>query len=400
MTNILEKQSKEPVSGNFDISEEFTVESMGKNENEQTTSQNVNKLDCEDSSSELIVSQKDHDPDFFITPILNTIQSGSPEVPQSGSYTISENICFHLYQCYLHSKFCDIELRVPYVQDNSIKVHAIIVSRSPHLKKLIETDGPIIVMDVKDSNINQESLYICVGHLYTPHYNCITPSNVRYVLATAYHFELRDLCDFARDFIKNILNPYNVLVIGQWIENSIIYGEYSDEIKNYIFDYLAVNLPKELQVFPEKSIYQIMKDGIGDIDHSFPNSGYNKLVEIYALLPFNWFKRVVESDKFTCPTDLDRFQFARKVVNARAKRYASENRPMQYEAKAVNKADLVIINPLLRTSFFESVFHALHCTGSNSMCTTYDEEIFSFHFSEMARPTNFNNNMNLTSMSA
>ncbi|CAG8554865.1 10315_t:CDS:1 [Cetraspora pellucida] len=342
MTNISEnrsisvnKVSKERISENFDILNEFTVENMSTSENEQTTSQSINTLDCEEAfevGSALIVSQKDLDPGFFITPTLDAIQSDATEVPQAGPFTISENICFHLYQCYLHSKFCDIELRVPYVQDDSIKVHAIILSRSQYLKKLIETDGPVIVMDVNDPNMNQEALYICIGHLYTPHYNCVTPSNVRYVLATAYHFELKDLCDFARDFIKNILNPYNVLVIGQWIENSIIYGEYSDEIKHSIFDYLAVSLPTDLKVFPKKSIYQIMKDGIGDIDPSFPNSGYHKLVDIYALLPFNWFKRVVESDKFSCPTDIDRFHFARQVISARAKRYTSENRSKQYEA--------------------------------------------------------------------
>ncbi|CAG8715970.1 15641_t:CDS:1, partial [Dentiscutata heterogama] len=168
--------SKDPISENFDI-DEFAIENMSTNENEQTTSQSVNTMGCDDAievNSELIIPQKDHDPSFVITPTLNSIQIDAAEVP----FTISENICFHLYQCYLHSKFCDIELQVPYVQDNSIKVHAIILSRSQYLKKLIETDGPVIVMDVDDPNMNQEALYICIGHLYTPHYNCVNTGTI------------------------------------------------------------------------------------------------------------------------------------------------------------------------------------------------------------------------------
>ncbi|KII89002.1 hypothetical protein PLICRDRAFT_53498 [Plicaturopsis crispa FD-325 SS-3] len=262
--------------------------------------------------------------------------STSPEPTESASflngngYSISpyqmhnEEIVHHLYNAgFQTGNYSDTVL---HVLQNTYRLHAIILSRSPYLAHLMSTSPQqggqrvIYVHLEHEPAVTQDGFAIALGYLYSSaSLDLIRPDNSRAVLAAGCLLGgMNELCEYSYEVSRQSISPDN---IGEWLEfvdtlpNSSsdgsatpvpnvadsIFGTYAGRLRDDVFEFLVVTLPNTL----------LAKDSGADA------TGRDTLLQIFSAVPFGMFKSAVESPTFPIGSDQARFKFAKDAIQLR-----------------------------------------------------------------------------------
>jgi len=262
----------------------------------------------------------------------------------------NDTIVNHIYTAgFQHGNYADTHL---HILNRHYRLHAIILSRSPYLAHLINTSGSnsIHIPLEGEPLITEEGFAIALGYLYSSiSTSLVTPTNARSVLAAACLLGgMDDLCIAAyetckeRIALENIadwilflqlptspslssspaspMSPVSSLPGTPVIDDSVpgptsVLGPYAKRLRDDVFAFLVTTLPQTLQAFPstaQRSASAAAVDG---------ESGYDVLLRVYTLLPFDIFKHAVESPALPVGVggDQARFRFAKEAIAARKK---------------------------------------------------------------------------------
>lgn len=126
----------------------------------------------------------------------------------------------------------------------------------------------------------------------------VHPHNARAVLAAACLLGgMDELSEYSYKMCQHSLSAETIM---EWLdfaefvpgsedlmspETPTVFGPYGAKLREDVFNYLAVSLPTSLGAFNSAN-------GAADA------SGYDTLLHIYARLPFDFFKRALESTRF------------------------------------------------------------------------------------------------------
>lgn len=242
----------------------------------------------------------------------------------------NEEIIQHLYQAgFQTGHYSDTILNV---HQNSYRLHAIILSRSPLLAHLMSTTPPtsgqrvIYVQLDNEPEVTQEGFAIALGYLYSSiSISLVRPDNARGVLAAGCLLGgMEDLCEYTYDTCRQSIN---LDTINEWLafvdsipgsDGSLspeqtftsVFGQYARRLRDDVFHYLVATLPNILGVNPSV------------VSESGPpqgKAGRETLLQIFSLVPFDMFKAAVESPAFEIGSDHSRFKFAKDAIELRKK---------------------------------------------------------------------------------
>ncbi|TPX47444.1 hypothetical protein SeMB42_g03314 [Synchytrium endobioticum] len=227
-------------------------------------------------------------------------------------------ICTHLHQYgFLQGFFSDLTILVrvagansntqapnPNADTNTVsfKSHKILAIRSQMLAHLISqaelttpTSYPLeVTLPVIDSNLTYEGL-------------------------SAVHLHLQDLAATVTNLIKNDVSRTTVSRYCEFLATAD-YGPYSTEIREAVFTYLAKgSIGESFDCTNTPINYKNNSFKKTVIWPSRDTEAYIVLVRTFADLPFEWLKRVLESKDFEVPEDMDRYLFAKEVIQRRAR---------------------------------------------------------------------------------
>ncbi|KAJ3372798.1 hypothetical protein HDU91_001913 [Kappamyces sp. JEL0680] len=279
----------------------------------------------------------------------------------------SEVICSHLYQNgYLKGLYADLIVRMSYqgmgsnrmpvvltagdalkksqVDGIMFKLHRLMAIRSPVLAEMIhdveggDNDltllGKVIAADARyqptlsltlittDPYLTPRGLGVAFGHLYASYSSLLlqdqggpsesgesTPQEerallLRSVLSAAHLLQLPDLVAMCTEHIKTSIDLDSVVPMARFLSDTTSTLGLQD-LKDAVFTYLC------------KDFFQDLMVANGLVWGNDQGKGYQEAVRVFSLLPFDWLKGVVESVYFDVPSDMDRFQFAKTVVDLR-----------------------------------------------------------------------------------
>ncbi|KAG7452684.1 uncharacterized protein BT62DRAFT_998704 [Guyanagaster necrorhizus] len=272
-------------------------------------------------------------PDSFDDSNRSATSSAYPANGYSHSYqNHNEDIVNHLYNAgFQTGNYADTILQV---QQNSYRLHAIILSRSPFLAHLMSTSPQgggqrvIFVPLEQEPEVTQEGFAIALGYLYSSvSLSLIRPDNARAVLAAGCLLGgTDDLCQFAYETCRRAIN---VSTIGSWLEfvdtlppsspdgsstpdipPVTVFGHFAQRIRDDVFHFLVVTLPEVLEV-------QTTPDSVPPTPSGSGPSGREVLLQVFSRVPFEMFKAAVESPTFNIGSDQARFKFAKEAVEMR-----------------------------------------------------------------------------------
>lgn len=272
-------------------------------------------------------------PDSFDDSNRSATSSAYPANGYSHSYqNHNEEIVNHLYHAgFQTGNYADTILQV---QQNSYRLHAIILSRSPFLAHLMSTSPQgggqrvIFVPLEQEPEVTQEGFAIALGYLYSSvSLRLIRPDNARAVLAAGCLLGgMDDLCQFAYETCRQSIN---VNTIGSWLEfvdtlppsspdgsstpdipPVTVFGHFAQRIRDNVFHFLVVTLPEVLEVHATPDSVPSTPSGSGP-------SGREVLLQIFSRVPFEMFKAAVESPTFNIGSDQARFKFAKEAIEMR-----------------------------------------------------------------------------------
>jgi len=242
----------------------------------------------------------------------------------------NEGIVNHLYNAgFQTGNYSDTIL---HVHQNSYRLHAIILSRSPFLAHLMSTSPQsggqrsIYVHLEHEPEVTQEGFAIALGYLYSAvSLSLINPENARGVLAAGCLLGgMDDLCGYSYEACKRSIN---VDTIAEWLKfvdssstssdglsptdmhSTSVFGIYAQRLRDDIFNYLVVTLPNFLEVHSAASP--------AESGPSQDASGRDTLLRVFSLVPFDMFKSAVESPTFQIGSDQARFKFAKDAIELR-----------------------------------------------------------------------------------
>jgi hypothetical protein len=191
-----------------------------------------------------------------------------------------------------------------------------------------------ITLPVVDPNLTFEGLSIAFGHLYrsfaestlgnegssdelSSRYRAtlaaVTMLNARMgkmnfgqplnnmSMKQAFHLHLSDLATHTVNLIKLNISQATVHDYCIFLSQSE-YAPWSQEIRDAVFSYLAKGAVQE--AFEKTHVATPMTSPVWPAKDSGPHA---KLVRVFANLPFDWLKKVVESKSFEVPSDMERF---------------------------------------------------------------------------------------------
>jgi hypothetical protein len=242
----------------------------------------------------------------------------------------NEEIVNHLYMAgFQTGNYADTIL---HVHQNSYRLHAIILSRSPFLAHLMSTSPQsqsggqrIIYVHLEhEPEVTQEGFAIALGYLYSAvSLSLINPGNARGVLAAGCLLGgMDDLCAYSYETCKRTMNIDN---IAEWLKfmdvgsssnglsptempSTSVFGLYAQRLRDHIFNYLVVTLPSVLEVHPTSPVESASPQS---------SSGRDTLLRVFSLVPFDTFKNAVESPTFQIGSDQARFKFAKDAIDLR-----------------------------------------------------------------------------------
>ncbi|KAJ3338585.1 hypothetical protein HDU93_009362 [Gonapodya sp. JEL0774] len=288
--------------------------------------------------------------------------------------------------------FSDLVLRFqgPQVsQDTAFRLHRIVVAQSPYIAQVLSQNqyepAPLdIVAQVVDPHITQEGLHLALAHLYgsyslpllaAPHPDTRRRSALlRSALASACLLHLPDLASHAAELCKSDIHRDSVTDYCAFVTSDAArgYGPWARELRDSVTQYLCRDAAKEAK--------ERVGSSLGVWEEGTQGEAYRELVGVFAELPFDWLKRIVESRAFDCPLDMDRwaivgqndattslthhrirfsatghcllvsprrFNFAKEVVTARVRLHRArpneENVLLAFGGKAQGQANVAIV---------------------------------------------------------
>lgn len=240
----------------------------------------------------------------------------------------NEEIVHHLYHAgFQTGNYADTIL---HVHQNTYRLHAIVLSRSPLLAHLMSTSPQsgaqrvIYVQLEHEPEVTQEGFAIALGYLYSSvSLSLIRPDNARGVLAAGCLLGgMDELCGYAYDACRQSIS---VETINEWLEFidtipsspdgsltpelslTSVFGHFAQRLRDDVFHFLVVTLPNALEINSSES------------DPSQVHTGRDTLLRVFSLVPFDMFKSAVESRAFEIGSDQTRFKFAKDVIEMRRK---------------------------------------------------------------------------------
>jgi len=263
------------------------------------------------------------------------VEEGASESSQVNGYSPApyqlhnEEIVNHLYHAgFQTGNYADTVL---HVHQNSYRLHAIILSRSPFLAHLMSTSPQsggqraIYVHLEQEPEVTQEGFAIALGYLYSSvSLSLIRPENARAVLAAGCLLGgMDELCGYSYEACRQSIT---VDTIGGWVEfidatsdgsvgpnvpSTSVFGQYAQRLRDEVFNFLVVTLPSSLEIHQPSSPTPV------DSPSSHSASGRGLLLQIYSRIPFEMFKAAVESPIFQIGSDQARFKFAKEAIDIR-----------------------------------------------------------------------------------
>lgn len=257
---------------------------------------------------------------------------GAESAPSTSTYPINgyaqqafqnhnEEVVNHLYHAGFQSGlYADTIL---HVFNQTYRLHAIILSRSPYLAHLMSTIPPVngprtIFLNLEqETEVTAEGIAIVLGYLYSSiSVQLIAPHNARAVLAASCLLGGVDaLCAYAYEACRRSIT---VDSIGDWLKfletlptagdgsrtpelpPPSLFGIYARRLRDDIFHFLVVLLPELL-----------------GIQTATDDDGRKQLLKTYSVVPFDMFKAAIESPTLQIGTDQARFKFAKDAIELR-----------------------------------------------------------------------------------
>ena len=211
---------------------------------------------------------------------------------------INNSICSHLYLKGFHSGlYSDLTLRVPLLKVE-FKLHRIVCIQSKVLEKLCTVlNDPTVVLNSTDPNLTADGLAIALGHLYhfsNVNFNLDDKSQIlTSVFAAAHLLQLHDLMHKVFLAIKQDVSLENIAFYCNFVSTDY-YGNDSTHLRNFILAYLSKQI-----VLDSVERYGLVWGSHGQ--------GYKELVSLFAKLPWDCIKNVLESPNFEITNDMERF---------------------------------------------------------------------------------------------
>ncbi|TFY69277.1 hypothetical protein EVG20_g3225 [Dentipellis fragilis] len=252
-----------------------------------------------------------------------------PPVTLRSPYIIhNEEIVSNLYNMGFQSgNYADTIL---HVHQNSYRLHALILSRSPYLVHLMSTSPQtggqrVIYVDLeREPEVTQEGFAIALGYLYSSvSLSLLRPDNARGALAAACLLGgMEYLCEYAYDACRQSIR---LETIHGWLDFAgtipiestasselstlSIFGRYAQRLRDDVLQYLIVTLPSILELHAPSTSQRASQAPV--------QSGRDTLLDIFSRVPFDIFKTAIESPAFQIGTDQARFKFAKDAIDLR-----------------------------------------------------------------------------------
>ncbi|GAA5894663.1 hypothetical protein JCM6882_006650 [Rhodosporidiobolus microsporus] len=308
----------------------------------------------------------------LVSPVPSTSAASSATLPPqpAGEYTpYMEELSNHLLAGWSSTEFADTQLRVQYADGSQgmYHIHALVVSQSPLLKKLLSaafahhvpvpaSPRPVLLLPLQDPSITASSLSLSLASLYSPSVlTHLDRSTAPSVLATASFLGLDRLAALAFDLCEQSCREAKTAEeVSAWISyverekgpssgfagsssassttngspalgptppgsvvngkapassaSSSSSGSFESRLRAVLLSRL-ISLPTELGAFDPARAAQTQP----------------QLIDVLKRLPFEVFKAVIESTEFKAPSDMDRFNFAKKCIAARKQLFLSSS---------------------------------------------------------------------------
>ncbi|GAA5925793.1 hypothetical protein JCM1841_006318 [Sporobolomyces salmonicolor] len=288
------------------------------------------------------------------SPIPSTSSSSAPfsryaVLPEYSSY--HAELANHLLRGYTEALFADFTLHTSYADhtQGSFSLHAVVVSRSPVLRALLQpafaaSPRPSLLLPFADPSITPQALGLVLASLYNPSVlSLLTPENAPEVLATAAFLGLDYLAALAYEscesslrkatdpeeidawvrFIEREKGPAGAYPAGSSGSNSPLVLPGSPALSsdfppsaNGKTDSASTPYEAKLRIGLLDRIVRLPAE-MGAFVPATAAQNQPRLVDVLKRLPFELFKAAVEDSRFSVPSDMDRFNFAKRVVAAR-----------------------------------------------------------------------------------
>ncbi|KZV85125.1 hypothetical protein EXIGLDRAFT_682137 [Exidia glandulosa HHB12029] len=259
-----------------------------------------------------------------------SVPAPSPVAVLASSHNVV--IVNHLYQAGFRSgNYSDIALQVPWRQ---YALHQLIISRSPYLAHVMSTtpsSKTLVIPLEQEPHITPESFDIALSYLYSPaSLEAVRPHNARAVLATACLLGgMEELANYAYQLCLQSLSVDTVMDWLDFLESlpatdaqgqpdpPTVFGPYAKQLREDVLNFLIVSLPLSLSAFSSGEGTPISPVGVSANDIS---PGQEALLHVYTRLPFDLFKRALESPQFPLYGNQGRFRFAKRAIEMRKQR--------------------------------------------------------------------------------
>ncbi|KAJ8295352.1 hypothetical protein OF846_001593 [Rhodotorula toruloides] len=267
----------------------------------------------------------------------------------------------HLLAGYTSCDFSDVQLVASLAdgQQHTLALHSVVVSRSPLLRHLIQAalasaPRPTIFVNIPDPAVNANTLGLVLASLYSPTVlSHLNPEIAPSVLAVATFLSLTRLANLAYEMceaaVREAKTPEEVMRWVAYVERERAAEGAPGSATPITFGGPAMNgasippspspstnstsplLPPSVNgsAAPVPALYEsrlrvVLLDRItrlpaemGAFAPATEAQAQPALVNVLKRLPFEMFKAVVEDKRFEAPGDMERFNFAKKVVAAR-----------------------------------------------------------------------------------
>ncbi|EJD52895.1 hypothetical protein AURDEDRAFT_180507 [Auricularia subglabra TFB-10046 SS5] len=262
-------------------------------------------------------------------PAAAPVQAAQHVASLASSHNIA--IVNHLYQAGFRSgNYSDITLQVPWRQ---YALHQLIISRSPYLAHVMSTSPSsktIVIPLEQEPHISAESFDIALSYLYSPaSLEAVHPHNARAVLAAA--CLLGGMDELSNYAYRLCLQSISVDTIMDWLDfldslpaadaqngpdPQTVFGPYAKQLREDVLNFLTVSLPLSLNAFTPGELSPVSPSANAAAD----SSGQETLLHVYCRLPFDLFKRALESPQFPVYGNHGRFKFAKRAIELRKQR--------------------------------------------------------------------------------
>ncbi|GAA5877445.1 hypothetical protein JCM16303_003335 [Sporobolomyces ruberrimus] len=253
-----------------------------------------------------------------------------------GEYTdYYAELADHLLRGYTDTAYHDFRLHVEFVdrtQNSTFSLHALIVSRSPLLRSLLQSafansPHPTLLVSIPDPSITSSSFSLVLASLYSPTVlTHLSTHNCASILSTARYLGLERL---AQQAFERCLLALEDLKTTEEIEEWVLYLERERETDETLYfqqpqpqsrsNGTLTSTSSKLRQSLLTRLTSLSKEyqAFHPTNSTIATEGQGKVIEVLKRLPFDWFKATIEDARFSTPSEMDRFNFAKKVVAAR-----------------------------------------------------------------------------------